>query len=116
MEKEFVVKPEETAKCIGSGGLDVLATPALIAYVEHVCFEELEVDISPLETSVGVKIEMLHLKPTKVSEKVNVKTAINEKKGKKVSFSFEVFHKDILIASGYHQRVFVDKEQFLSQL
>ena len=38
-KKEFIVGQQDTAAVLGSGGLDVLATPRLVAMVENTCWE-----------------------------------------------------------------------------
>ena len=38
MEKDNTVSRELTARVVGSGGLDVLATPALAAWIENAAY------------------------------------------------------------------------------
>ncbi|MGX6961147.1 thioesterase family protein [Vagococcus xieshaowenii] len=116
ISKVFIVKPEETAEFVGSGGLQVLATPMLIAYIENVCFEWLENELQDNETSVGVHIEVSHLKPTKVSEKVNIVVDIIEKTDRKATFECAAFQGEELIGTANHKRVIVDQSSFLKKL
>ena len=41
-EKVYQPQPEHSAKIMGSGGLEVLATPALVAFMENLAFETLQ--------------------------------------------------------------------------
>lgn len=61
--KKFTVEDKYTAKNMGSGGLDVLATPALVAFLENVAFEDGAAHCEEGKTTVGSEMNMNHLAP-----------------------------------------------------
>ena len=114
--KDFIVAPEHTAAVIGSGGLPVLSTPSLIAYIENVCYEWLETQLDESFTSVGTQMEIRHLKPTKVSEKVTIEVEIIEKNHRNTTFNCLATHQGVTIATAFHKRSVVEIQSFLEQI
>lgn len=43
--KELMVTPDKTAKAMGSGALDVFATPCMIALMENTAFESVQAEL-----------------------------------------------------------------------
>lgn len=116
LEKEFIVKKTDTAKALGSGGLDVLASPALVAYMENVAFLHLEDECELGFTSVGSAFDLEHLKPSLVGETIQIKILSKERDDRRVDFLLEAYCKSVLIGKAKHQRFIVSKEKFLSKL
>ncbi len=58
--------------CFGFWGLDVLATPRLVAMVENTCWEALEPTLDKGFTTVGTKFSINHLKPSPVGATITV--------------------------------------------
>lgn len=114
--KEFVVGSKDTAKEIGSGDLDVLATPVMIALVENTAKEYLHKELAPEETSVGTAIEARHLRPSKVGAKIIVKVKVESQEKSKINFSFNVFDNEQIVATGTHQRAVILTDVFLDKL
>lgn len=114
--KKFIVEAAQTAKEVGSGDLEVLATPALIAMVENTAKELLAKELSPEETSVGTKIDTSHIHPSKVGAEITVNVKLEDKVRTKVDFSFDVYDGPELIAMGTHRRAVVVTETFLKRL
>ncbi|MGX7029931.1 thioesterase family protein [Vagococcus zengguangii] len=114
--KDFVVEPEHTALAIGSGGLEVLSTPSLIAYMENVCFEWLQTQLLPGYSSVGIQMDMKHLQPTGVSEKVTISIEVVEKNEQKVIFNCLATQGDKTIGTAVHKRFIVETKQFLNKI
>ena len=53
----YQVKEEQTALKMGSGDLEVLATPALVAMMENCAKQLLAPELSSEQTSVGLKMK-----------------------------------------------------------
>lgn len=106
------VEKEESAKNIGSGLLDVYATPSLVAFVEKTCWFSVNDFLEENETTVGTKIELKHLKATPISMKVTCSSELVKVDGKKLYFEFEVNDEKDLIAKGKHERFIVDSKSF----
>lgn len=116
MTKEKVIAEWETAAKIGSGGLQVFSTPMLVAFMENVAFLMIEKEMSEGETTVGIAMNVKHLKANLVGDNLKCIAVLTKVEGKKLDFDIEVFHNDILVGKGEHTRYIVNSEKFLSKL
>ena len=71
-EKVYQPQPDHSAKIMGSGGLEVLATPALVAFMENLAFEALQEKLSSDESSVGSLMAIDHLAPSFTSQALHI--------------------------------------------
>lgn len=110
------VTEKDTALYLGSGDLEVFGTPALIAFMEYAAKELLKPSLSDEETSVGIEIQVKHLKANKRGDALRAEAKIMAVDGKRISFHVEVFQGDTLVGAGTHQRVIVSKERFMEKL
>lgn len=109
------VTPADTARALGSGDLDVLATPRVLAWCEEATCAAL--DLSPDQTSVGTRIELEHLAATAVGSVVTATATVIYEDGRLLRF--QVVAQDAagtLLATGEVRRVIVDRERFLSRI
>ncbi len=65
-EQSVRVSAENTAKTMGSGTLDVFATPALVALAEKTCWQSVAPALEAGSGTVGTKLELEHTAPTPV--------------------------------------------------
>ena len=72
--QHFVVEETQTAHALGSGELEVLATPALAAMIENTCMKSVEQELSDGETTVGTLLNLSHRRPSKVGQEITVQT------------------------------------------
>ena len=112
----ITVTPEMAADRVGSGLLHVYATPMVAALMEStaiLCIEDLEEG----ETTVGVEINVQHVKATAIGEKVTCTAFLKEQNDRSYHFILRVENaRGEEIAEGTHVRVRVNKERFLSKL
>lgn len=120
LEKKFIVKNEHSAKNVGSGDLDVLSTPILVAYIEETCKDIINMSLNNDELgSVGSKIELDHLAPSKIKNEILIKAKVKEIIKEKIII-FDIIaidnttNKKIGIAS--HTRVIINNKKFLEKL
>jgi fluoroacetyl-CoA thioesterase len=107
------VTPDMLAPKVGSGDVDVLATPALLALVERVAVASVASALQPGTTTVGVRVELDHLAPTPVGALVSASLRLDTVRGRTLGFSFQVRDPAGVIARGRHMRVVVVREEFL---
>ncbi len=116
--REFVVTAADTAAALGSGALDVLATPRLVAWCEAVTL--LVADALPHDdeaTSVGTRVAIEHVRATPVGGRVQVVAELIEQDGRRLRLTVEAADgRDRLIGRGEVERVFVHPERFLARL
>ena len=116
--KEKVYQPhsEHSAKIMGSGALEVLATPALVAFMENLAFEALQEKLSSDESSVGTQMMIDHLAPSLTSQAIHVQITNWQTEGRKHDFTLQAHAGQRLIATAQHRRVVVTIERFLEKL
>ena len=101
-EKITLVTEEQTAINMHSGGLHVLATPALIALMA------LESD----QTTVGTLVNIHHIAPTPVGSQVKAVAKLIEIDRKRLVFEVEAFDEQEKIGYGLHERFIVNGASF----
>jgi len=109
----FIVTEDQTATHLGSGLLPVFATPALIALMENTAMQL--VNLPEGHTSVGISINMQHLKASPVGAEIQCTATILAIDGRK--YTFEIIASDrnsTMIGKAIHERVIVDIEKFMS--
>lgn len=108
-----VARPD-TAIAMGSGDLEVLATPRVVALVEEAAVLAVAPGIEENSTSVGTRIDMRHLAPSPVGSSVAATATVTAVDGRRISFEVEAIMGSLVVATGSHDRVIVDREKFLS--
>ena len=110
-KQNYVVSEYNTAKYMGSGDLDVLATPSLAAKTFLNSF--LTNDLG----SVGSNININHLAPTLVNKEITILGEITETiKDKIIIFNLEAFEGEKKIGDASHTRVIINNEKFINKL
>ena len=109
------VTAADTAAALGSGDLDVLATPRLLAWCEEATCAAL--DLPAQRTSVGTRVELEHLAASPVGATVTATAEVVHEDGRLVRFRVSaVDDRGTLVGTGEVRRVVVDRERFLSRL
>ena len=85
-EVKFVVTDELTAKTVGSGTLDVLATPVMIARLEQAAWTSVAPHLAEGEGTVGTLMNAKHLSPTPVGLEVTCRAELTEVDGRRLVF------------------------------
>ncbi|HPU13108.1 MAG TPA: thioesterase [Aeromicrobium sp.] len=110
-----VVGAEHTAVAVGSGDLEVLGTPVLIAWLEQATCAELELDQGL--TSVGIEVHVNHVAPSAIGSTITANASITFNDGRNVDFDVSAYDQaDTLVADGKVRRVIVNAERFISRL
>ena len=112
----FKVKPEHTAKILGSGGVEVLSTPSMIAFMENVAWRCVEKYLPEDYTTVGVKVSIEHLNPAPVGAEVTVEAKLVKVEGRKLIFEVKTFWNNLKMGEGIHERYIINKAKFNSKV
>ena len=110
--KEIMVTNENTAKTMGSGTLDVFATPAMIALMENTAYESVASELEEGRGTVGTALNVKHVAATPVGMKVTCETELIKVDGRALTFSVKAFDEKGLIGEGEHERFIVFNEKF----
>ena len=114
--QELTVTENDTALKYGSGLVAVFATPAMIALMETTALKSIASYLPENATSVGIEVNMKHLRASAVGHTLRCESVITEVKGNKITFELTVWDDSILVGHGMHVRHIVDTEKFLTQL
>ena len=112
---ERAVMPEVTARAACSGGLEVFATPAMIALIENAAYESIQPQLEEGCTSVGYLINVRHLSATPVGLRVWAETEVTAADDKRVTFQVRAYDEAGLIGEGEHIRAIVHEDRFLAK-
>ncbi|MGL5057282.1 MAG: thioesterase family protein [Fusobacteriaceae bacterium] len=113
---EKIVLAEETAIRIASGALEVFATPMLAALMENAAFKLVEPNLLEGMTTVGISLDLKHLKANLVGDKLVCKVILVKIEGKKLIFDIKVTHGESLVGTCNHERFIVNIEKFINKL
>lgn len=114
-KQELLVTDKDTAKAVGSGGLNVFATPAMIALAEKTALQSILEYLSEGESTVGTKLDISHIAATPVGMKVSCETELIEIDRRKLVFSVNVYDEAEKIGEGTHERFIVNDEKFMTK-
>ena len=109
---ECIVTEEKTAKRMGSGELDVYATPAMIALMEETAYKSVSAELEEGMGSVGTLMNVKHVAASPVGMKIVCKSELIEVDGRKLVFHVEAFDEEGLIGEGVHERFIIQNEKF----
>ena len=112
----LTVTLDKTALAVGSGDMEVLATPMMMALMENAAMLAVAEELPEGCTTVGGHIESSHIKPSKVGAEVSATATLTKVEGKKLTFHIVAKMNDNIIGEGTHLRFVVNKEKFLTSL
>ena len=116
-ELTFTVGADDTARALGSGSLDVLATPRVLAWCEAATCAAAEPLLTQGRTTVGTRVELEHRSASAVGSVVRVTAQLVHADGRLLRFLVAASDEgDRLLATGEITRVVVDVERFLARL
>lgn len=112
----FTVSPGDTAASVGSGVVEVLGTPILIAWLEATTLQVMEVPAD--EVSVGIRIEVDHLAASPVGAEVHCSAELVAAAGARLTFRVSALDhaSEREVARGTVIRAVVDHARFQQQL
>ncbi|MBQ0045851.1 MAG: hypothetical protein KBS35_03105 [Mycoplasma sp.] len=112
----FVVTSQMSAIQVGSGLVDVLSTPAMIAQMEKFASQDIAKFLQPNEVTVGFDINVKHLLPSKIGTTIKCVTTVTQIVKNRIGLTIEVTENDKTVATATHTRVIVDKKRFIEGL
>ena len=113
-EQSVLVTAANTAKTMGSGTLEVFATPALVALAEKTCWMSVADALGEGNGSVGTKLELEHTAPTPVGMTVTCESELVAVEGRKLTFKVAL-HDEKRPCRRRHPRTFLSSTTPSSQ-
>jgi predicted thioesterase len=110
-----LVGDQDTAAALGSGEVEVLATPRLISLCEEATLAAVAGALGPGQTSVGVRVKFDHLAPVRVGALVTAEAVLEKVEGRRLVFTVTATDAAGLVGAGRVTRVVVDIDGFLAK-
>lgn len=114
--REQMVTPDLTADRIGSGLVQVFATPMLVALMEQTCNESVTPLLEAGQGTVGTHIDISHSAATPVGMKVWCDSELVEVDRRRLVFTVKAFDECGPIGEGRHERFIIDSAKFQAKI
>ena len=108
----LTVSDDDTARALGSGDVEVLGTPAVLALAEQAAVVAVRDALPSERTSVGTWAEVFHNAPTRVGVEVTATARVTGVDGSRVEFTILVHEGDTEVARVEHRRAVVSRARF----
>ena len=113
--QETIVTTVNVATNVGSGKVQVFATPMMIALMEKAATLSIEPVLAEGQSSVGTHIDVSHLSATPMGMKVWADTEVIAIDRRKITFSVKAYDERGLIGEGTHDRFIIDVDKFIAK-
>ena len=115
-ESKTVVSTTNTANTLGSGDMEVFATPAMIALMENAAMMAVAPHLDEGASTVGIEMATSHIKASPIGATITASAELISAEGRKLSFKVKAWDEQGVIGEGNHTRFVVDRERFLSKV
>jgi 2-hydroxychromene-2-carboxylate isomerase/predicted thioesterase len=109
---EIVPGAGDTASAVGNAGIDVVATTALILFIEKASDDLVTPYYEPGEATVGTRIEVDHRAPARPGAPLRVTARLEQIRGRRLMFANEVRQDATVVMKGFHHRSLVRMRDF----
>ena len=114
---ELVVRPEHLANQFKDTALPpVLATPVMIMVMENAALNAIKPYLDAGESAVGTRIEVRHLAPTPIGQRVVGEAEVTKVDGRRIEFTVRATDETEEIGAGTHERVIVELARLAKRL
>ena len=114
--REQAVTPEMSAARIGSGLVEVFATPMMVALIEQTCLESVLPQLEEGQGTVGTLVNVSHVSATPVGMRVWCDSELVEVDRRRLVFKVKAYDECGLIGEGTHERFIIDNAKFMEKL
>lgn len=113
----LVVRPEHLASNFKDAMLPpVLSTPVMIMIMENAALNSLKPYLEPGESAVGTHVDVRHLAPTPVGQRVTGEAEVTKVEGRRISFAVRARDEKEEIGHGTHERALVKLAKIAERL
>jgi fluoroacetyl-CoA thioesterase len=114
-EATTTVVHENTAAHVGAGGVEVFATPAMIALMENAAWRAVADALEEGYVTVGTLVNVRHLAATPLGQKVRATAELIEIDRRRLVFRVEAYDEQQKIGEGTHERFIVHLDRFMKK-
>jgi fluoroacetyl-CoA thioesterase len=119
-EVRLIVAEEHTAKHLGSGAVQVLATPQMVLLMERAAVQAVDPVLPEGYRTVGSQLNIRHLAPTPLGFEVRATAELIEVEDRRLVFRVEVREEPFdeahgggeVVGDGTHQRAIIHIQRF----
>jgi predicted thioesterase len=123
-EVQLFVAEEHTAQHLGSGAVQVLATPHMVLLVERAAVAAVDHLLPPGYRTVGAHLDVRHLAPTPIGFEVRAMAQLAAVQGRRLTFRVQIHEGPFdqpdaagnLVGDGTHQRAIINLQQFADRV
>ena len=115
-QSSVTVSAGNTAAAMGSGDLDVFATPAMVALMENAAMKAVADAVPEGSTTVGAEMNVTHIKPSGLGAEIVVTAVLTGVEGRKLTFNVGARDAEGMIGEGIHIRYAVDRRRFMEKV
>lgn len=108
----LVVGEADTALAMGSGDVEVLATPRVLALAEQAAVQAMGSCLPEGKTSVGAWVELEHTAPSHIGDTVVAEAVLLGVHGRRLEFSISVKQDGEEVAHVRHRRIIAGRARF----
>jgi fluoroacetyl-CoA thioesterase len=101
---------------LGDGGPRVLATPALIMFLEMTSRNLAKAHLDEGYDTVGTHVDVKHLAATPIGMSVTFHSELIEATDRRLRFRVEAFDAKEKIAEGFHERAIINVAKFAARV
>ncbi len=114
-EAQTTVVHANTAAAVGAGGVEVFATPMMIALMENASWTAVAEALDAGYVTVGTLVNVHHLAATPLGQQVRATATLIEVDGRRLVFMVEASDEHQKIGEGIHERYIVQLDKFLQK-
>lgn len=113
--KAHLVTQNDTAIAVGSGSLQVLGTPVLLALMEEATCLAVEAYLEGDETTVGSAVALEHMAPTLVAQTVTATASLEDIDGRLLTFQVTASDESGTVGKATIKRYLVSANRFMDK-
>jgi fluoroacetyl-CoA thioesterase len=116
-EEVIITTPEMGITHLGPGR-SFYSTPAMVGHLEQLCLRLLQPYLDEGEGTVGVRVEVRHLAPTPIGQRVRLRARLQQRdvERRRFVFAVEAYNETgTKIGEGVHERRVIDIEKFVAR-
>jgi fluoroacetyl-CoA thioesterase len=113
--KEIKVTENDTAIKMGSGDLEVYATPSMVALMENAAKNSVSKVLPEGYTTVGIDMSVKHIKSSPVGASIKCTATLIKVDRKKLFFDIEASDEKGIIGKATHIRYIVNSNEFMEK-
>ena len=115
-QQTMVVERAHIASEIGSGSVEVLATPMMIALMEAAAVEAVQEFLPEGWTTVGTRVDVEHMRATPLGGVVTAEAIFVRREGRILEFAVSASDNAGVIGQGNHQRHIINLQRFMERV